>query len=87
MSCDSLQVFDEPDEYWDEATAALMRRPGFRRGVNIGPAWRNLGKPERSDFDRLKALPFRHLLSAHGPPLMDSAHESVSAAGDLLFEA
>ena len=58
----------------------MLRPAGLHHGVNIGPGFRNTGKPQASDFDRLQALPFRHLLSDHGEPLLNEAHAAVSIA-------
>ncbi len=85
MSCDSLQIFSDPDVYWDEPTAAKMRPHGSFRGVDVGPGWWNKGNPQKADFVRLERLPFRHLLSAHGPPLLEDAHEAVSEIAPRLF--
>ena len=63
----------------------MLREQGFFRPANVGPGWRNSGKPEASDFARLKALSFRHLLSAHGAPLLGDAHQALSATFDELF--
>ena len=30
-----------------------------------------------SDFERLKQLSFRHLLSAHGEPILNTAYQNV----------
>ena len=85
LSCDSLQNWLGPDEYFDEASATMMRAQGFFRAAGVGPGWRNSGKPEASDFARLKKLSFQHLLSAHGPPLLGDAHRAVSATLEELF--
>ncbi len=85
MACDSLQVYADPDEYWDASTAALMRPAGSPRGVQVGPGWWNAGKPQASDFERLGALSFRHLVSAHGPPLWNEAHSAVTALARQVF--
>jgi len=85
VSCDSLQNWSGPDEYFDEASAAMMAANGFFRTANVGPGWRSASKPEASDFERLIEMEFRHLLSAHGDPLIDSAHEDVVATLKELF--
>ena len=57
-----------------------MREMGFIRPANVGPGWRQFCEPQASDFARLKALSFRHLLPAHGKPIRDDAHEQLSAS-------
>lgn len=79
VSCDSIQTWTGRDEWFDEATAQLMESRGFFGHANFGPGWLGAGKPERSDFDRLKELSFRHLISAHGAPLLNDAHAALLA--------
>ena len=76
----------EVDQYFDEQTAEMMRGFGFIRPANIGPGWRQAANPEASDFERLKALSFKHLLSAHGVPLKDDAHTQLSATIKEQFD-
>jgi len=78
LSCDSLQNWTGPDEYFDDASAKSMDARGFFKEANIGPGWRNAAKPDASDFSRLLKLKFAHLLSAHGEPLLDRAHAAIS---------
>jgi hypothetical protein len=61
----------------------MMRAMGFGGTARIGPGWRKRCEPKengglRSDFARLLALPFSHLLPSHGHPLRDSAKESLA---------
>ena len=79
ITCDSLQNWTGPDEYFDEATATIMKAQGFSHPANIGPGWFNSAKPEHRDFLRLKELNFTHLLSAHGEPLFNDAYQAVSS--------
>ena len=85
IACDSLQNWSGPDEYFNEQSAKLMGQSGFFRPANVGPGWRNSAQPKSSDFVRVKALPFRHLLSAHGAPLLHDAHRTLSATFAELF--
>ncbi|MEM9492692.1 MAG: hypothetical protein AAGC55_26325 [Myxococcota bacterium] len=86
IACDSLQNWAEVDEYFDEATAARMTEMGFIRPANIGPGWLAFNKPEPIEFARIKELEFRHLLSGHGTPLLDTAHEQLCATFARIFE-
>jgi len=79
ISCDSLQNWTARDEYFDDASTERMQQSGFIQPANIGPGWKGACKPEAKDFARLKALPFRHLLPAHGTPIRGEAHEQLSA--------
>ena len=77
ITCDSLQNWAEADEYFDAPTIKTMGAAGFLKTANVGPGWRNAARPQASDFRRLMEMPFQHLLSAHGTPLLGSAKEAV----------
>ena len=79
ISCDSLQNWAEVDAFFSEESAAKMKSLGFIRPANIGPGWRMACKPEAKDFARLGALPFQHLLPAHGTPILGDARAQLSA--------
>ncbi|HEY5372583.1 MAG TPA: hypothetical protein VIK01_02815 [Polyangiaceae bacterium] len=87
VSCDSLQNWVEVDSYFDSASALRMSAMGFIKPANIGPGWRMAAAPEASDFARLKALSFRHLLPGHGRPIRDTAHAQLSATFEREFGA
>ena len=80
IACDSIQNMQQPDAYFDEVTATMMASMGFLGPANLGPGWVAKGEPQRADFDALDALPFRHLLSAHGEPLLDHAKDALRAS-------
>ncbi len=86
ITCDSLQNWAEADEYFDAPTIKTMGAAGFLKPANVGPGWRNAAKPEASDFRRLMEMPFQHLLSAHGTPLLGSAKEAVGTTLAGLFD-
>ncbi len=79
ISCDSLQNWAEVDEYFDESTAKIMTEIGFIKPANIGPGWKRSSEAKAADFARLAKLDFRHLISAHGAPLLDTAQGAVRA--------
>jgi hypothetical protein len=78
ISCDSLQNMIGPDEFFDAQSTEIMKKGGFFRSGNIGPAWRARLQPDVSDFERILALEFKHLLPSHGDPLLDDAHRVIS---------
>ncbi len=86
ISCDSLQNWASTDRFFDESSKQRMTQYGFIKPANIGPAWRMFLKPPASDFARIKELPFKHLLSAHGTPLRDMAKEQLSATFRELYQ-
>ena len=58
----------------------IMPRMGFGPTV-IGKPWvKEMGDGVRADFDRLLALPFRHLIPAHGTVLRDTARDALPGA-------
>lgn len=85
VACDSLQNWADADRFFDDATAAAMRQLGFIAPTNVGPAWRQFCEPQPADFARVLALPFRHLLSAHGPPVVGDAHARYAATFKRLY--
>ena len=50
---------------------------GFFGRANLGPGWKMACAPEASDLSRVLDLRFRHLLPAHGTPLIDDAFACV----------
>ena len=85
ISCDSLQNWRAPDTYFSSESAARMTEMGFIQAANIGPGWRLACQPAARDFVRLEALRFRHLLPAHGTPLLGDAHEQLAARFEKEF--
>jgi hypothetical protein len=78
ISCDSLQNWCEADAYFDDASRESMAALGFLREANIGPGWRQGTGVRGEDFQRLLAIPFRHVLPAHGTPLLERAKETYA---------
>jgi hypothetical protein len=84
VSCDSIQNWDDADG------VSLLARPmmalmGFRGRACLGPGWRKQCEPKDGvgfgpTYRRLLALEFRHVLSAHGKPMKDTAREELRAS-------
>jgi len=80
VTCDSVQ-------HWTDTVGAspmaklATHLMGFMKPAQIGPPWRKRMTPEggtlRPDFERLAALPFRHLVGGHGGVLRDVARERL----------
>ncbi len=75
VSCDCLQNWEGPDQFFDAASSESMARMFGR--VKFGPGWLSKGKPTRADFQRLADLEFRHLLPGHGSVLLHDAREAL----------
>lgn len=86
ISCDALQNWAKADRYFNFPSRVLMPLMGFMKPANIGPGWIKGAKPPASDFAAVKQLSFRHLLPAHGAPLMDSARDQLATRIAQLFK-
>jgi hypothetical protein len=78
VTCDSLKNWIMPDQFFSEKTAKWYEEQGFFGAGNISPVWKQTTQTKSDDFVRLKKLKFRHLLSAHGEPLLDHAYELIA---------
>lgn len=80
VCCDSVQHWEPMpfSTFLARVSAVLM---GFRHPAQIGPIWRKAmtrkGDSLRPDFERLVALPFRHLIGGHGGLLRDEGPERL----------
>jgi hypothetical protein len=86
IACDSLQNWEAPDEFFDEATIGKMREMNFFTEAGIGLAWIHGSQPKPDDFARLKKIPFRHALCGHGVPRRDTAQQDYHAAFHKFFQ-
>ena len=85
IPCDSLQNWEKPNQYFNFVSKLLMRMMGFLKPTNVGPGWIKFTKPGASDFERLNALSYKHVLPAHGTPVKNTAHADYAAAFERLF--
>ncbi|MEO9020427.1 MAG: hypothetical protein ABI314_07945 [Gemmatimonadaceae bacterium] len=85
ISCDSLQNWVGPDEFFDESTIATMQKMNFFTETGIGLAWIHAGEPKPDDFVRLKHLAFRHALCGHGEPAIGNVQSGYHAAFQRFF--
>jgi hypothetical protein len=77
IACDSIKNWEKVDEYFSEKTGKEFLKQGLIAPANIDTIWLGAMKPRCSDFLRLKKLSFRHLLSAHGQPIINTAREQL----------
>lgn len=85
VSCDSLQNYLAPDEYFSDESRKAMTGMGFFQPANLGPLWMQVNEPQREDFIRLLELEFRHVLPGHGSPLRDTAKDDYAARFQDVF--
>lgn len=71
ITCDSIKNWTKIDEFFSEKTGKEFLEKGLIKPMNIDKIWLGAMQPKDSDFERLKKLKFRHLLSAHGEPLLE----------------
>lgn len=78
VTCDAVQNWTSVDRFFSPETGAAFAAAGLIRPAHVPSTWIDACAPDASDFERLLALPFRHLVSAHGMPLLDDAHERLA---------
>lgn len=80
LTCDSVQNWVDT-KGCSVVAKGVTRVMGFVNPAQIGPPWRKMMTPEggslQPDFERLVALPFKHLIGGHGVPLKDHAPERL----------
>lgn len=86
ISCDSIQNINAIDQFYSSETAKSFQEQGLVKPANISPIWLGATQVKISDFDMLlKTITFRHLITAHGEPLMNTAYEQVTATFKRTF--
>lgn len=86
IACDALQNYLAPDAFFSEQSAEVMDQMGFFTPANVGPVWMQAAEPEAGDFRRLLEVEFRHVLCAHGEPVLDGAHDAFARTFNRLFD-
>jgi hypothetical protein len=85
ITCDAIQNWTRVDRFFSPACGELFTAQGLIREANIPSTWLTACEPDAGDFRRLLERPFRHLISAHGEPLLDEARARVQARVAELF--
>lgn len=86
ISCDSIQNITATDEFYNRETAKSFQEQGLIKPANISPIWLGATQTNVADFDRLlSSFTFRHLLTAHGEPLLETAYEQVTRTVRRVF--
>ena len=86
VACDSIKNWTKVDSYFSEKTGREFMAQGLIAPANIDSVWLGAMKPNPSDFMRLKKLTFKHLLSAHGAPMMNTAREQLMPTLERLSQ-
>jgi hypothetical protein len=87
ITCDSAQHY-ERDDRLSLLARVVMYPMGFFKPCVIGPIWLKAVTPQggsvRADFERILALDFDHLVSAHGTPKLGGAKDALRAQVERL---
>ena len=75
ISGDCMQNWQKPDRFFNFFARIFMKKGGFIRAGNIGPAWFKFTKPEAVQIKNILDLDFQHVLPAHGAPAIGNAKE------------
>lgn len=78
ITCDSIKNWLEPDAFFSKETAALYQKKGFFGCASISKVWQQAMDVQATDMQKLTTLKFKHLISAHGQPLLNHADEHVT---------
>lgn len=84
VSGDCLQNWATTDRYFSLPAKLMMRLMGFIKPHNVGPGWLKAAKPDRTEVKRQLDLDFRHVLPAHGSPVLGEARERYAPVVEAL---
>jgi hypothetical protein len=78
VTCDSIKNWLFADEFFSEASAKMYEAQKFFGPATINEIWLQATQVDRAELFGLKKLDFKHLLSAHGEPLLNDALKHIS---------
>lgn len=84
VTCDSIKNWIEADEYFSPETTKLYREQGQFGMAQLSSIWLKACDTKRSDFDKLESISFKHLISAHGNPLLNNAYDHIKTSLDSV---
>ncbi len=87
MTCDSVKNWTKPDDFFSISTAKLYQQLEFFGEATISKIWQQACQVKAQDFLKLQSLAFKHLLSAHGEPLLNEAHERLTETIKEKFDS
>lgn len=86
ISCDSIQNITCTDDFYNVETAKSFHDGGLVKPANISSIWLGATGTKTDDFQRLiNTIKFKHLITAHGEPLKDTAYEQVAETVKRVF--
>lgn len=77
ITCDSIKNWLGKDEFFNDSTAVPYEAQKLFGTAAINKIWLEATQVEKSELLALGKLKFRHLLSAHGEPLINDAYDYV----------
>lgn len=75
---DSLQNWEQADEFFNFIGKFAMGRMGFIRACNIGPGWLKFAQPDLNELFGLMDHNFDNVLPSHGAPVLGGASEKYA---------
>jgi hypothetical protein len=87
ITCDSIKNWTIIDPYFSPETGLMYQQQGLLGQASLSDIWLQACQVQKSDFLRLMNLRFRHLLSAHGEPLLNTAHELIGQSIEDKFKS
>ena len=85
VTCDSVQHW-EAKPFMSLMGKLITKAMGFQYPAQIGPPWSKVQTPEggslKPDFERMVALPFKHIIGGHGGLLRDKGPQLLQASID-----
>jgi hypothetical protein len=89
ITCDSIQHW-VPSNLLSMPAKLLTRLIGFQHPAQIGPPWRKKQTPAggslEGDFERLRSLPFKHIIGGHGGLLRDDGQARLEETMKRVFK-
>ena len=77
ITCDSIKNWVNVDRFFSEETTKIALSDGEISKARISPIWLKATGLNEASFDRLLNLEFKHLISAHGEVLRDTAYYDI----------
>lgn len=85
ISCDSIKNWIKADEFFSESSAHMYEMQDFFGKATISKIWLYACQVQASDFKKLMTYPFKHLLSAHGEALLNTAYQDVQSTIQKVY--
>jgi hypothetical protein len=84
ISGDCLQNWGQTDRYFSFIAKFMMKRKGFIKPHNVGPAWYKFTNPDLTEMRGILDLEFEHVVPAHGAEVIGDAKLAFRPAIEAL---